>query len=388
MISIRECISESELISVRKKHIDFVSIEVEKRIDFYINLFKSINSFSIGTKEITIKSSVNNFLHVKQYVPFIKIIFVDQKKFDKTKYLNLKKTGLFKTNAQNVNVVIEKLAELKSKNKLILGLDLNFTSHIKINYYNHLKNTYFEPIDFLLKKIFDYEEWFESLTPHKDWGPYQLTQNLGIKVCSYCNRQYTFSLSKGKNKITRPELDHFLPKNEHPLLALSFFNLIPSCTICNRDCKGKVSFSYTDYFSPYEPNPKHELLKFDYIPTSYLGSIGETDEIKVFIKNDGANLEVGLKNKLDNTSKIFEHNTIINEHKDIVQEIIRKRHISNDSYIQSLQKAFPEAKLTLEEAYRLAYGNFYDEKEFNKRPLAKLTKDIAISIGALKKYSK
>ena len=113
MISIRECISESELISVRKKHIDFVSIEVEKRIDFYINLFESINSFSIGTKEITIKSSVNNFLHVKQYVPFIKIIFVDQKKFDKTKYLNLKKTELFKTKAQNVNLVIEKLENLK-----------------------------------------------------------------------------------------------------------------------------------------------------------------------------------------------------------------------------------------------------------------------------------
>lgn len=388
MISIRECISESELISVRNKHIDFVSIEVEKRIDFYINLFESINSFSIGTKEITIKNSVNKFIHVKQYVPFIKIIFVNQKKFDNIKYLNLKKSHLFKIKAQNVNLVIEKLKNLKSKNKLILGLDLSFGSQFKIDYYNHLKDFYFEPIDFLIKKIFDYEEWFESLTPHKFWGPYQLTQSLGIKVCGYCNRQYTFSLSKGKKKITRPELDHFLPKNEHPLLALSFFNLIPSCTICNRDCKGKVSFSYTDYFSPYEPNPKHELLKFDYIPTSYLGSIGETDEIKVFIKNDGAKLELGLKNKLDNTSKIFEHNTIINEHKDIVQEIIRKRHISNDSYIKSLQKAFPEAKLTLEEAYRLAYGNFYDEKEFNKRPLAKLTKDIAISIGALKKYSK
>ena len=388
MISIRECVTKADLRKVKDKHISFVSKEVEKRIDFYINLFESINSFSTGTKEITIKNAVNKFIHVKQYNPFIKIIFADQKKFDETKYLNLKKTLLFKAAAQNINLVIEKLKKLKSKYKLIIGLDLSLASQIKLDYYNNLRDIYFEPIDFLLKKIFDYEEWFENIAPDKDWGPYQLTQSLGIKVCSYCNRQYTFSLSKGKNKITRPELDHFLPKNEHPLLALSFFNLIPSCTICNRDCKGKVSFSYIDYFSPYEINPKHELLKFDYIPTSYLGSIGETNEIKVFVKNDGAKLEPGLKNKLDNTSKIFEHNTIINEHKDVVQEIIRKRHISNDSYIQSLQKAFPEAKLTLEEAYRLAYGNFYDEKEFNKRPLAKLTKDIAISIGAIKKSTK
>lgn len=386
MISIRECVTDIDLQKIKDKHINFVSKEVEKRIDFYINLFNSINSFSTGTKEITIKIAVNKFIHVKQYHPFIKIIFADQKKFDTTKYLNLKKTLLFKAEAQNINLVIEKLKKLKSKFKLIIGLDLSLPSQIKLNYYNYLRDVYFKPINFLLKKIFDYEEWFENIAPDKDWGPYQLTQSLGIKVCSYCNRQYTFSLSKGLKKITRPELDHFLPKNEHPLLALSFFNLIPSCTICNRDCKGKVSFSYTDYLSPYEPNPKHELLKYDYMPTSYLGSIGETDEIKVFIKNNGARLEPRLKNKLDNTSKIFEHNTIINEHKDIVQEIIRKRHISNDSYIQSLQKAFPGAKLSLEEAYRLAYGNFYDEKEFSKRPLAKLTKDIAISIGALKKY--
>ncbi|MGO8608650.1 hypothetical protein ACC848_37385, partial [Rhizobium johnstonii] len=159
-------------------------------------------------------------------------------------------------------------------------------------------NTYFKPINFLLKKVFDYEEWFDKLTPDREWGPYQLTQKLGIKVCCYCNRQYTFSLSKGKNKITRPELDHFLPKNENPLLALSFFNLIPSCTICNRDCKGKISFSYKDYFSPYETNSKHALLRYDYIPTSYAGSVGQKDEIKVFIKNDGAQLEPRLKNKL------------------------------------------------------------------------------------------
>lgn len=388
MISIRECISESELISVRKKHIDFVSFQIEKRIDFYINLFQSINSFSIGTKEITIKNSVNKFIHVKQYAPFIKVIFFNQKKFDNTKYLNLKRTHLFNTKAQNVNLVLEKLENLKSKNKIILGLDLSLASQIKIDYYNHLKDTYFEPIDFLIKKIFDYENWFLNLDPNGAWGPYQLTESLGLKVCSYCNRQYTFSLSKGKNKITRPELDHFLPKSENPLLALSFFNLIPSCTICNRDCKGKISFNYQTHFSPYEQNPKHELIRYDYYPKTYLGSIGETEEFRIFVKNDGAKLDPVIKAKIDGNIKVFELNNIINEHKDLVQEIIKKRHISNDNYIDTLQKTFPEAKLTLEEAYRLAYGNFYGEKDFNKRPLAKLTKDIAVSIGSLKKYSK
>lgn len=386
MISIRECISESELFSVHKKHIDFVSIEVEKRIDFYINLFKYISYLQLHkkTRTNTIKNEVNKIIHHSQYEPFIKIIFNNEKKFD---YNNLKKANLFKLKARNINDVVIALIKIKKENRVILGLDLSYKGLANNRYYTISKVVY-DPIDFLLKKIFDYENWFLNLEPDGAWGPYQLTESLGMKVCTYCNRQYTFSLSKGKNKITRPELDHFLPKNENPLLSLSFFNLIPSCTICNRDCKGKISFSYQTHFSPYEANSKHDLIKYDYYPKTYLGSIGETDEFRIFVKNDGAKLSPELKAKIDGNTKVFELNTIVNEHKDVVKEIIKKRHISNDNYIETLQKTFPEAKLTLEEAYRLAYGNFYDEKEFNKRPLAKLTKDIAVSIGSLKKYSK
>jgi hypothetical protein len=386
MISIRECISESELFSVHKKHIDFVSIEVEKRIDFYINLFKYISYLQLHkrTRTNTIKNEVNKIIHHSQYEPFIKIIFNNEKKFD---YNNLKKANLFKLKARNINDVVIALIKIKKENRVILGLDLSYKGLANNRYYTISKVVY-DPIDFLLKKIFDYENWFLNLDPDGAWGPYQLTESLGMKVCTYCNRQYTFSLSKGKNKITRPELDHFLPKNENPLLSLSFFNLIPSCTICNRDCKGKISFSYQTHFSPYEANSKHDLIKYDYYPKTYLGSIGETDEFRIFVKNDGAKLSPELKAKIDGNTKVFELNTIVNEHKDVVQEIIKKRHISNDNYIETLQKTFPEAKLTLEEAYRLAYGNFYDEKEFNKKPLAKLTKDIAVSIGSLKKYSK
>ena len=386
MISIRESISELELTSIRKKHVDFVSAEVEKRIDFYINLFEYLSYLQLHpkTRTETIKNRVCKIIHHTQYDSFIKIIFINEKKIN---YDNLKKHSLFKLNAGNIIDVITTLKKLKKKHKTIINLDLSYKGLANKSYYRLAKVVY-DPIEFLFNKIFDYENWFLNLDSDGAWGPYQLTEKLGAKVCSYCNRQYTFSLSKGKNKITRPELDHFLPKNENPLLALSFFNLIPSCTICNRDCKGKISFDYDTHFSPYELNPKHEFIKYDYFPKTYLGSIGETNEFRIFVKNDGAKLDPILKTKIDGNTTVFKLNTIINEHKDIVQEIIKKRHISNDNYIELLQKTFPDAKLTLEEAYRLAYGNFYNEKDFNKRPLAKLTKDIAVSIGSIKKYSK
>ena len=139
--------------------------------------------------------------------------------------------------------------------------------------------------------------------------------------------------------------------------------------------------------SPYEVNDKHELMTFDYFPRSYLGSIGENDEVKVFIKTSGVTLDQRTDRKLKGNIRVFQYNIILNEHRDVVREIIKKRHMSNDSYLEILQKTFPDARLGIDEAYRLAYGNFYKEKEFNKRPLAKLTKDIAIGVGSLKKHS-
>lgn len=45
-------------------------------------------------------------------------------------------------------------------------------------------------------------------------------------------------------KITRPTFDHWFAKDDHPLLALSFYNLIPSCNICNSSVKGKKEIEF------------------------------------------------------------------------------------------------------------------------------------------------
>lgn len=383
MISIRECISESDLLTAREQHIAFISEEVKKRIKFYINLFETIQLIHQGKiGEDDIENNIKkDKLHHSQYNSFIKVIFKDNKSVDK-KYKKLKNKSLFREELKDFKKVLKILNDLLTNCRRILGLDLSSNEEDIVLYKKYEEN--YRNYKILLNKIFDYENWFQKITPEKEWGPYQLTKKLGIQVCCYCNRQYTFTLSKGVKKITRPELDHFLPKSKHPLLALNFFNLIPSCSVCNRDCKGTVDFSYEKYLSPYESNPKHQLIKYDYKPETYLGAIGKTDEIKVFTKINEGNEDQRLQEKVKGNIKVFEYNKIANEHKDIVQEIIKKRFLFNDKYIETLQQAFPDIHLTLEEAYQLAYGNFYDEKEFIKRSLAKLTKDIAVATGAIK----
>lgn len=285
---------------------------------------------------------------------------------------------------QQFSLIVDLLKNLKKRAISIITLDLSLEYLRDRQYYAFIQNK-FAPLDILLDKIFDYD-WLLNQKPDGVWGAYQLTKGLGMKVCAYCNRQYTFTLSKGTHKITKPELDHFLPQHQHQLLRVSFFNLIPACTVCNRDCKGDKHFNYTQYLSPYENNDAHKLLTYDYIPTSYSGAVGESEDIHVFVKSAGYKLGPDMLAKVNGNIGTFHYNIIANEHKDVVQEIIRKRVLSNDSYIEMVIEMFPNASLTIDEAYRLAYGNFYQEKEFNKRPLAKLIKDIAIEIGALKNY--
>lgn len=55
-------------------------------------------------------------------------------------------------------------------------------------------------------------------------------QRIGVTTCPYCNRSYIFTSSKSG---TRPQYDHYFPKSKYPYLALSMYNLIPCCSICN-----------------------------------------------------------------------------------------------------------------------------------------------------------
>ncbi len=387
MISIRQSVDEKQIQNLKEQHNRFIFNEAIKRLDFYIHLFtvlKEINGKKIGNKAIASKIITTKLLHHTQYESFIKIIFKKPLNFSKKTYTKLKYDKNFKVAKKDFDTIIVLLLRLKSTKNSdynLLQLDLSQRKESYFRYYSLLKKTY-EPINFLLEKIFHYD-WFISLKPNTEWNAYKLTLGLGINVCCYCNKQYTFTLTKGSEKLTRPQLDHFLPQKHNPLLALNFFNLIPSCRICNSDCKGDKNFSYITYFSPYENISSSQLFKYDYKPENYSGAIGHSQELKITIDyNSEESSEI--ISRIENNLKVFEENIIINQHKDLAQEILKRRYISNDKYIEILIDTFPDAKLTLEEAYQIAYGNFYDEKFFHKRPLSKLTKDIALNTGSLK----
>lgn len=71
-----------------------------------------------------------------------------------------------------------------------------------------------------------------------DWCAYMYTSLLDVSVCPYCNSQYIYTYQNEVQGRMRAELDHCLPKKHHPFLAVSIYNLVPSCSQCNGSLKG------------------------------------------------------------------------------------------------------------------------------------------------------
>ena len=76
---------------------------------------------------------------------------------------------------------------------------------------------------------------------------------LDVKVCPYCNRCLIEPINDGADKKTVVgELDHFYCKSKYPYLAVSLYNLVPSCGICNgKSRKGEKDLCGTMFENPY-----------------------------------------------------------------------------------------------------------------------------------------
>ena len=89
------------------------------------------------------------------------------------------------------------------------------------------------------QKLFSYEKLDAGLGDK--WGRHKILFLMGINVCPYCQRNYISSYEdKVENEEinkTTADLDHFIPKSVVPFLALSLYNFIPSCQICNSRMK-------------------------------------------------------------------------------------------------------------------------------------------------------
>ncbi|WP_417353201.1 hypothetical protein [Flavobacterium alkalisoli] len=251
---------------------------------------------------------------------------------------------------------------LSSKADQLKALDADFASSLKLStsLYNY---------------FFNYKEYYHLLNTY-------IARPLGLVCCPYCNRNYISSVvTVDGERIIGPTYDHYFHKDKYRFLTLSFYNLIPSCYICNSNLKGTDDFDLTTHLYPYD-DEFGDMVKFDFD----LGLInsGKSKEI-VFEPTITCNPAIstsmryklyGGSNNKHGSIKVFKLEEIYKSHFDTVEEIYTKFDQNSKHYLASIQELLDLLKVTEQDFYRFHFNNYYNIQNFHLRPLAKLTRDI------------
>lgn len=201
---------------------------------------------------------------------------------------------------------------------------------------------------------------------------------VGVTVCPYCNRSYIFVSSK---KGTRPQYDHFFPKSKYPYLALSMYNLIPCCAVCNGlkhdddTVENPIIYPYQDSYGVQAEFVENGVDADNIV--SWLGAAPKY-EIKIRYKDK---INPDLKKRIEQAVKIFRLEDLYSKHSDYVRDILRTAYIYHDDYFTGLVTQYPDLFHSKEEAKDFVFFNYLEEKDWGKRVLAKLTHDLAQKIS-------
>lgn len=236
----------------------------------------------------------------------------------------------------------------------------------------------------LIEFIFQYEKLGkksgEAFGKDRNWNSYSLTEKLKIKVCPYCNKNWINTVvDDNDDKVTNPQLDHFFPQTTFPILRLSFFNLIPSCETCNSRIKGETYLSFDKYIHPYFEEFGPECF-FDPIPLDTASSHGVGEDFMLSLEvTEHSDKSIRAKNSFE----FFQIENVYDQHGDIISEIYFKKFKYGLTRIEDLLSQDMFKGMSIDEAYRIVFSNYYNEVDFNRRPFSKLAKDTLRSLELL-----
>lgn len=121
-------------------------------------------------------------------------------------------------------------------------------------------------------------QWSARAAKGAKWSAWHFINSLNVRYCPYCNAETVgnaaLKTSNGVIRLHQSELDHFIPQGEYPLLSLSIYNLVPSCSRCNSRFKQSydpvpeyVKCGAIPILHPYSESI-HDYVRFEYAPKS------------------------------------------------------------------------------------------------------------------------
>jgi hypothetical protein len=262
----------------------------------------------------------------------------------------------------NIVTIKSKLSDIKDCKFIIDNLENIIKADV-----NSIKTKYLNCLSGKSKKDKKkIEEAFNYSGYRKKQAFMKSFKKLNIKSCPFCNNNYVyFYKDNSRNFNTIATLEHYYPKAKYPHLSLSFFNLIPSCYICNSKFKGNDTY-VGNIIHPYiEDFDKDAKFKVD------INSIGIKKNIDLDIELITTNDKCKQSIKRFNLDKIYE------QHNDIAKEIYNKAQQYNQTRIDELYDSFyKDLGYSKEDVKNFAFSSYLEKKDINRRNHTKLTQDI------------
>lgn len=347
-----------ERVKISEFNRDYIKIIAEEKDKIQINIKSKIQIINNDNK---IKNKYNEF----------------------NKWLKVQK--------YNEKLSTKALDEIKNKNKKTVKiLETNFE---KIELTN---------LDFFLKEIFDYNGSFSGINKFK-WCRALWAKELDIKVCPYCQRNYITNYhdegnrnKENKDKTrTTADLDHFYPQSEFPYLALSLYNFIPSCPICNSRFKLKASSYNKNVLYPYIESFDDDIFKTKFTSSLKLVDTlidGSEDDFIISLESQ-CNVSDTNKERIEETINMFGLNEIYKtSHNKYLQNMlnnnfkypeIQAKFIADIFYlgINNSENKKEQDINVLKQGIEQIIIKPYEHKIKEGEPLGKLTKDILEEFG-------
>lgn len=203
----------------------------------------------------------------------------------------------------------------------------------------------------------------------------QYAGKIGFKTCVYCNSQFTVTDEYERGYF---QLDHWLPQSKYPYLSICFFNLYPCCGSCNRMKNDDDENKYACIYAEKETENR-EVYRF----TLEAGSL-----VKYILTHDVNQLKIEFESSGDDEiikplKEKLHIDDLYQQFKDTAEEVVWKRMAYDRGYKEALCKM----RLNLihtSDVKRFILGMYDNPEDIHKRPLTKLTQDIARQLGVLK----
>lgn len=232
-----------------------------------------------------------------------------------------------------------------------------------------------------IQKIFNYGYYIDGDAD----TAYKIASLMDTNTCCYCNRLYTLTIdnktveSGEKTHLVRPTFDHWFPQKKYPDLALSYYNLIPSCTLCNSSLKhDNVDVSLDKFIHPYVDEDCG--FRFTYRPLSNGNKVEYAFKVA----------DKAYQQKVLNTLDLFKTIEIYDAHAPLeLQDLLDLAQEYPGDYIEQLiTNVMADLDISENNAYRAVFGIEIDQRHHADRPFSKFKSDIIAEIKRKTKKAK